>query len=160
VANAAVIGTAWSVTSPAVADGSRSAVTFRAIAADGNPKRSRPTAIVVVVDATAPAAPVIGGGPTIDTTDTTPTIAGAGETGCSLQLYKGGVAAGSPVPVTAGVWTLDMATQVIGSYTLTAIQTDAAGNPSPAERRGDAERQAAGAGDLDRLGHDRLTATR
>ncbi|TSD89064.1 hypothetical protein FFK22_008765 [Mycobacterium sp. KBS0706] len=130
VANQAVVGTAWSVTSPAVADGSRSTV-FRALAADGNPSASTDP-IVVVVDATAPAAPVISGGPTINTTDTTPTIPGTGETGCSLQLYKGGVAAGSPVPVTAGAWTLDMATQAIGSYSLTAIQTDAAGNPSPA----------------------------
>ncbi|MGO1078344.1 TipJ family phage tail tip protein [Inquilinus sp. CA228] len=128
VASVAVVAGAWALTSPAVADGSRS-VTFTT--ADSGGHHSDPTApIVILVDATAPAAPVISGGPTINTTDTTPTITGTGETGSSLELFKGGVAVGSPVPVTGSAWSLDMPTQAIGSYALTARQTDAVGNPS------------------------------
>jgi hypothetical protein len=129
VGSVPVVAGAWALTSPAVADGARSN-TFTTVDAGGH--ASDATApIVILVDATAPGAPVISGGPTIDTTDTTPPITGLGEAGSSLQLYKGGVATGAPVPVIAGAWSLDMPAQAIGSYSLKALQTDAVGNPSP-----------------------------
>ncbi|MBA3027383.1 MAG: hypothetical protein FP816_01005 [Desulfobacteraceae bacterium] len=57
------------------------------------------------------------------------TISGSGEEGATVQLYNGQTAVGSPVVVSSGVFTLDISL-VQGTHSITARQTDKAGNVS------------------------------
>lgn len=66
------------------------------------------------------------------TDDTTPTIRGTGSNGDIITLYNGSTVIGTAT-VAGGVWSITPNPALTnGSYTLTAIATDAAGNASDA----------------------------
>lgn len=66
------------------------------------------------------------------TDDTTPTIRGTGTNGDTITLYNGNTVIGTAT-VAGGVWSITPSPALTnGSYTLTAIATDAAGNASNA----------------------------
>jgi len=85
------------------------------------------------LDTAAPAAPVINA-PTTPTNDATPTITGTGENGATVALTsdQDGAIAVTDV-VAGGVWSISPLVGLSDNiHSLTAIQTDAAGNPSVA----------------------------
>ncbi|NSX04783.1 Ig-like domain-containing protein [Cupriavidus gilardii] len=97
------------------------------------------------VDAAAPAAPVIT--TVVDdvdpvsapltsgdsTNDATPTIAGSAEANSTVQIFNGTALLGTATADGSGNWTFSPATPLAdGSYSLTAVATDAAGNTCPA----------------------------
>lgn len=98
--------------------------------------------IAITVDTTAPGAPTIG---TVDdnvgpvtgaitngiTDDPKPVFHGTGEIGATVTLYSGTMAIGSAVVDGTGNWTITPDTALAnGENTLTAVQTDKAGNVS------------------------------
>jgi VCBS repeat-containing protein len=98
--------------------------------------------IAITVDTTAPGAPTIG---TVDdnvgpvtgtitngiTDDPKPVFHGTGEIGATVTLYNGTTAIGSAVVDGTGNWTITPDTALAnGENTLTAVQTDKAGNIS------------------------------
>ncbi len=104
--------------------------------AGNNNTASTSTDNSVKYDSTPPATPVITA-PTNGTTtnDTTPTIAGAGENGAALTVKIDDVAIfcaeGNPLVVTSGTWTCTPTAPLAdGLRTITALQTDPAGNAS------------------------------
>jgi cysteine-rich repeat protein len=98
------------------------------------------SALSVVIDTTAPAAPgtpdLIAssdtGGSDSDnyTNDTTPTFEISCEPDATLDFYDGGVSAGSTSCV-SGTATITSSTLAAGLHSVTSIQTDKAGNVSP-----------------------------
>ncbi|WP_051485426.1 Ig-like domain-containing protein [Nocardioides sp. J54] len=88
--------------------------------------------VEVVVDTTAPAAPVItspGDGEEVD--DRTPTITGTGEPGATVEVTVDGVVVGTTEVGGDGTWSLDVASPLPdGPHTVEVTQTDAAGNTS------------------------------
>ena len=99
-------------------------------------------AITLNIDITPPAAPTIIAvndnvgtiqgnlAPGAITDDTTPTIRGTGTDGDTITLYNGSTIIGTTTVVGA-TWSITPGTALAnGSYTLTAIATDAAGNAS------------------------------
>ncbi|MDR2973689.1 MAG: Ig-like domain-containing protein, partial [Propionibacteriaceae bacterium] len=87
----------------------------------------------VTVDSAAPAAPVITGPANGSTTgDSTPTITGTGEPGATVTVSVDGVPVGQTTVQPDGTWSLTPTTPLAdGPHTITARQTDPAGNPSP-----------------------------
>ena len=83
----------------------------------------------LVVDTTAPSAPVV----TSQTTnDTTPTVAGTAEAGSSVSVVINGVTY-TTTANGSGAWSVDVTTALTsGTYTVSATATDAAGNTSTA----------------------------
>ncbi|WP_213133516.1 BapA/Bap/LapF family large adhesin [Citrobacter sp. FP75] len=64
------------------------------------------------------------------TDDSTPTVRGTGESGSTITLYNGATVIGTTTVVN-GLWSITPTTPLPnGTYTLTAVATDAAGNPS------------------------------
>lgn len=138
-----VINGLWSFTSPALAAGSHT-VTVTATDAMGNVSAPS-TAYTVIVDTTAPGAPVLQS-VTDDTSpvsgilangqstnDTQPTFQGTAEPGATVTLYDGALAVGSVVAGTDGSWSLTPTTPLdSGLHNLTVTATDAAGNEGPA----------------------------
>ncbi|USE81122.1 Ig-like domain-containing protein [Cupriavidus gilardii] len=97
------------------------------------------------VDAAAPAAPVIT--TVVDdvdpvsapltsgdsTNDATPTIAGTAEANSTVRIFNGTTLLGTATADGSGNWTFSPTTPLAdGSYSLTAVATDAAGNSGPA----------------------------
>lgn len=129
-------GVSWDST--AVSDGS---VTLRATATDiaGN---SASSTISVNVDNTAPSAPTsldlltasdLGTSNSDDITSlVTPQFSAACETGATVNFYRGGSTLIGSGTCSSSTVTITSATLTDGSYTITAIQTDAAGNVSSA----------------------------
>ncbi|HHG9063051.1 TPA: BapA/Bap/LapF family large adhesin, partial [Citrobacter freundii] len=100
------------------------------------------TAIPLNIDITPPATPtieaandnagIIQGDIAANgtTDDSTPTVRGTGESGSIITLYNGTTVIGTTTVVN-GLWSITPATALPnGTYTLTAVATDAAGNPS------------------------------
>ncbi|AWN41758.1 Ig-like domain-containing protein [Methylobacterium durans] len=92
------------------------------------------TSVVVSVDRTAPAAPVIttsvAGG---QTNASALTVSGTAEAGATVTLFNSGVAlAGAVVADSGGVWSTSISLTDGADYNLTAKATDAAGNTSGA----------------------------
>ncbi len=145
-----VLGTAtvkadgsWSLTpTTTLADGPHE---FKAVEVDaaGNPSApSNPYS--VIIDTQAPAKPVITGvdddvgsktgnvAPGDTTDDTRPKITGSAEKGATVDVFDNGKLIGTAIadPV-SGVWSLTPSAPLLnGPTTLTAIASDAAGNPS------------------------------
>ncbi len=87
--------------------------------------------LTVVVDTTAPAAPVITT-PAGVTADGTPTITGTAEAGATVTVLNGGTALGSTVVDGAGNWSFTPTADLgDGPHVITATATDAVGNLSP-----------------------------
>lgn len=100
------------------------------------------TAVTLNIDITPPATPTIEAADdnagTIQgdiaengtTDDSTPTVRGTGESGSIITLYNGTTVIGTTTVVN-GLWNITPTTALPkGTYTLTAVATDAAGNPS------------------------------
>ena len=134
---------AWHFTPASRADGVHS---FTVTAADvaGNVS-SASSPFVVNVDTAAPAKPVITSviddagdviGPLTSgrlTDDATPTLNGTAEANSTILIYNNTTVIGSTTTNGSGVWSFTPATPLInGSYNLTAVAQDAAGNASPA----------------------------
>ncbi|WP_313436650.1 Ig-like domain-containing protein [Novosphingobium sp.] len=135
---------AWSFTpATALGEGNHS-FTVRATDATGN-QGAASTAYTVRVDTTGPGAPVIasvtddvgtvqgpiGNGGT--TNDTVPLLRGTAEAGATLTVLANGTAIGTTQVDATGNWSFSPTTALAeGTYTFTAVATDAAGNPGPA----------------------------
>jgi gliding motility-associated-like protein len=118
----------WSVTVPngdALADGT---YTVSATATDAAGNTSPVGTGTLVVDTTAPAAPVV----TSQTTnDTTPTVAGTAEANSTVSVVINGITY-TTTANGSGVWSVDVPTALAdGTYTVSATATDVAGNTSP-----------------------------
>jgi hypothetical protein len=128
----------WTFTSagPALADGSY-AVTATATDTVGNTGAS--AVMTVVVDGTAPAAPVVGGfsphrgvlGDGI-TNAQAPTVFGTAEPGSTVTLYRNGSRVAAVVANGNGFWSYTSGNLGDGAYGFTATATDLAGNVGPA----------------------------
>ena len=111
--------------------------------ADGNVSDLAPgSSATITLDLTAPSAPGTpdlaaaddtGDSPTDNLTKNTTalTISGSGETGAAVQLYDGASAVGSTGTVSGGVFSIDISLAA-GAHSITAKQTDPAGNVSVA----------------------------
>ena len=130
---------AWTVTTPALTDGTHS---ITATATDASNNTSAPSvALAVTIDTVAPAAPSTpdldpasdtGGSNTDDrTTDDTPTLTGTAEGNTLVTLLDGSTSLGGTTAI-GGVWSISTSYLADGPYSLTAVAADAAGNASPA----------------------------
>ncbi|UXC91398.1 Ig-like domain-containing protein [Sphingobium sp. RSMS] len=131
----------WShVPATPIADGT----TVEVVATDPSGNTSSPA--TVVVDATAPAIPVVGTvvddagtttGPVANggsTDDTTPTLSGSGvEANAIVSVYDGGALLGTVVADTSGNWNFTPTTPLLeGTHSFTVTATDGTGNVSAA----------------------------
>ncbi|WP_322964062.1 BapA/Bap/LapF family large adhesin [Sphingomonas fuzhouensis] len=86
-----------------------------------------PPATAIAPDLTPPALPVA----TIDTTGAI--VSGTGEVGATVRIFDGGgTLLGSAIVGTGGAYAVTLATPQTNGQPLTVVQSDAAGNPSPA----------------------------
>jgi len=83
----------------------------------------------IVIDQTAPAAPVISGSP-ISSNSATPTVTGTAEANATVKLYVAALLIGETTANGAGAWSVVTSTLSTGSYVITAKATDAAANTS------------------------------
>ena len=123
--------TAWIYTpGTALADGTY-AVTARATDQAGNVSPFS-ASFNVVVDKTAPVAPVITGPTGGVTSDPTPQITGTAEPNLLVRLFVDGEQDGTTVAGATGNWAL-VVTEALanGTYTFTAQSVDGAGNVGP-----------------------------
>jgi hypothetical protein len=131
---AASITGEWSFTATTLSEGS---YTLTATATDsaGNVSSASST-LAVEIDATGPAAPVIGLAATSDTgssttdavtSDTAPTLTGTTEAGATVTIREGSSILGNVTADSSGVWSFTTALSE-GSHALRAIATDDAGN--------------------------------
>ncbi|RTN91495.1 BapA/Bap/LapF family large adhesin [Enterobacter bugandensis] len=132
----------WNFTPPSpLADGTY-VLTATATDAAGNPS-GQSNAWTIIVDGTAPAAPVItqviddvpGRTGSLDlnetTNDSTPTLSGTAEANATVTIRVDGVDIGTTVADGLGAWSFTPDTPIAeGQHTLTAVATDAAGNIS------------------------------
>ena len=61
----------------------------------------------------------------------TPVITGSGVPGHSIALFDGATQVGTAIVGGDGTWAVTTSVLAIGPHTLTAIQSDPAGNPAP-----------------------------
>ncbi|MCH8247650.1 MAG: VCBS repeat-containing protein, partial [Bacteroidetes bacterium] len=124
---------AWSITLTTVLSEGTHSITATHTDAAGNTS-SVSGAVTLVVDTTAPTAPVVTA-PSSPTNDTTPVISGtASEDGGTITLTSDldGVLAPTTT-VAGGAWSITLTTVLTeGTHALTATHTDAAGNVSAA----------------------------
>lgn len=131
----------WSFTPTTAINPDSYQVTITATDPAGNVSQPS-TAVTLNIDITPPATPtisaandnagtVLGDIPANGTTDdSTPTVRGTGESGSIITLYNGATVIGTTTVVN-GLWSITPTTALPnGTYTLTAVATDAAGNPS------------------------------
>jgi outer membrane protein OmpA-like peptidoglycan-associated protein len=127
------VATTWSCTPSALADGSHVLTAVIFDSAGNSSPASNPDAFLV--DATAPAAPTLAQVPTPGAA-TRPVISGTGEAGDTVTVTSS--APGTATICTAvvssnGSWSCQPASNLSNTtYTVSAKQTDAAGNVSPA----------------------------
>jgi hypothetical protein len=129
-------GGTWSVpVATPLADGSHTA---SATATDAAGNISAPTTNTFNVDTLSPSAPVITSPADGSVNgDNTPSIVGTAEPGASVTVSVDGVVIGAVVADAKGEWFLDVTTPLAdGLHTVSAIQTDRAGNVSPATSNG------------------------
>lgn len=132
----------WSFTPPSPLVDGTYVLTATATDAAGNPS-GQSNAWTIIVDGTAPAAPVItqviddvpGRTGSLDinetTNDSTPTLSGTAAANATVTIRVDGVDIGTTVANGLGVWIFTPDTPIAeGPHTLTAVATDAAGNTS------------------------------
>ncbi|MFT2107758.1 BapA/Bap/LapF family large adhesin [Enterobacter nematophilus] len=132
----------WSFTPPSPLVDGTYVLTATATDAAGNPS-GQSNAWTIIVDGTAPAAPVItqvvddvpdrtGSLDLNETTnDSTPTLSGTAAANATVTIRVDGVDIGTTVADGLGAWSFTPDTPIAeGPHTLTAVATDAAGNVS------------------------------
>lgn len=131
VGSVAVVAGAWAITASAMADGTRN-VTAKAVAPGGATSAASNTVVTTIDTVVSP--PVITTSSPLSTTDTTPDISGTSENGASIAMFRGGsTPAGTATANGSGNWTSTLSPALaVGSYSITAKQTDLAGNVSGA----------------------------
>ena len=117
----ATAGGTWSITTSTLADGVHS-ITAKATDALGDVSASS-SALSVTIDTMAPAAPLITGG-------TTSKLSGTGEAGATVTILDGTTTVGTATVGSGGSWNWSF-TASRSTRSLTAVQTDRAGNKSP-----------------------------
>lgn len=121
----------WSCGSPALTDGAH---TFTVTQTDGAGNSGSPSTTTFIVDTTAPAAPVVlapvDGG---IVATSTPPFTGTGEPGALVTVAEGAVTICTATVAGGGTWScVPTAPLADGSHVVTAVQSDGAGNDSPA----------------------------
>jgi fibronectin type 3 domain-containing protein len=122
-----VVSGTWSITVPALSDGS---YTLRALVIDnaGN-ESSFSSGLGITVDTLRPVAPVITGSPLLSRT-ATPVVSGTAEAFAIVNVYEGLHLIGTATADGLGNWTLTASSLIDQSYSLKASATDFAGNTS------------------------------
>ena len=129
----------WSVVSDTLPEGPNSLMATQTDAA-GNTSAASP-ALTVTIDTTPPVAPSEPAlSPASDsgsqgddiTNDTTPVLTGTGIAGDTVKVLDGSTVVGSGQVAMDGTWAVAMAPLAAGTHTITATQTDDAGNVSTA----------------------------
>ena len=131
----ATVGGAYSVTTTtAIADNAANSITATA---DDGTQGPQSGALTVTTDNLTPGAPSIpdllpasdtGTSNTDNTTaDTTPTFQGTSEANATVQLFADATLVGSVI-ATGTSWTITSTALAVGTYSMTAVQTDPAGN--------------------------------
>ncbi|MCT4610093.1 MAG: Ig-like domain-containing protein, partial [Pelagimonas sp.] len=126
---------AWSFAATNLPDGNYS---FTAQATDLAGNVSAVSSVFpVVINTSAPAAPVISGisadtGTPGDgiTSDNSPTLSGTGEPNATVEVFRDGVSIGTQTVNSSGSWSMVVTTLTDGTYDFSAQLTDAAGNTS------------------------------
>jgi hypothetical protein len=120
----------WTLDTSALAVGSH---TITATATDaGNNVSAASGSKTIIIDTTAPAAPVVTSPVTPYTTnDTTPTFSGTAEANNNVYIYVDGVLNSVTFSNGSGNWTMDLSTVAAGTHTVYVTSMDAAGNTSP-----------------------------
>ncbi|HEY4095734.1 MAG TPA: Ig-like domain-containing protein, partial [Baekduia sp.] len=103
--------------------------TFSVRAVDGTGHTdATPATYTFRLDATPPAAPVIGGANGAQNT-TAVTLSGTAEAGASVEVFEGAFSRGTVTATTGGTWTVSF-TAAEGQHSYVALARDAAGNVS------------------------------
>jgi Ca2+-binding RTX toxin-like protein len=125
---------AWSYTTAALADDSHS---FTATDIVGGTTSPASSPLSVTIDTVAPAKPVVSSfspdtAPTGDghTTATTLTLTGTGEASSTIKAFDGTTLLGTAPVNASGVWSFTTSGLALGTYNITATDTDVAGNTS------------------------------
>ena len=130
----------WSLTSPALGDGTH---TFTVTPTDAAGNVGASAAISAVIDATAPAAAAdivlssdngatavaIADGDV--TSDSSPLLSGSGEAGSIVNVFDGTALLGTTTVGANGLWSFPVSALSDAAHSLTVTLTDAAGNTSP-----------------------------
>ena len=116
----------WTLGISGVAEGSHSYVAMARDAA-GNTSGNSNTR-TITVDLTPPNAPVIGGGDTLQKTNTV-TLSGTAEPGATVTVLEGATTRGTTT-ATGGNWTVTVNNVADGAHSYVATARDAAGNTS------------------------------
>ena len=128
---------AWSVTTGTLASGSNSLTATQADIAGTVSAAS--AALSLTIDTATPATPsapqlsaASDSGTKGDgiTNIATPTVIGTGTAGDTVSLYDGGTLVGTATVASSGIWSVTSSTLAAGLHTLTATQSDVAGNVS------------------------------
>ena len=94
------------------------------------------TNVPVTVDSGVPLAPTIVNPIAASrTNDNTPTVSGTAEPNAAIKVTENGVTLCTATANASGVWSCDSSTLTDGAHTISATQTDAGGNTSPAATR-------------------------
>jgi len=126
----------WSCTVPVAKTLDDGPHTLTAVATDAAGNHSDPATTAIDVDTQAPDAPAVTAPtPQAQLNDAQPPIAGTGEDGATVTITDGpgGPVVCGPVAVVDGTWSCTPSKPLgEGPHTLSATQTDPAGNTSPA----------------------------
>ena len=117
----------WVITTPTLADGLHSLTATQTNPA-GTTSSASP-ALPLTIDTVTPAAPALASGTGLLGTTSTPVITGTGAPGDTVTLYDGTALAGAGTVAADGTWSVTT-TLALGPHSLTATQTDPAGNTS------------------------------
>jgi hypothetical protein len=130
---------AWSITTGALAAGTRTFTARQTDVAGNTSAASTGLSVTIDTGAAAPSTPDLtagsdSGASSTDniTNDTTPTFTGTAEAGATVTLLDGGTTLGTALADGAGAWSITTAVLSPGTRTITARQTDIAGNTSVA----------------------------
>lgn len=116
----------WGVASTWLPDGTHTA---RVVQIDPAGNRSAPVTVTFTTDTVALAPVVVApAGPQV----ALPVITGTAEPGAAIDLRLGGTTVASTTADPAGAWSIDLPDPRAAQAELTAVQTDIAGNVSPA----------------------------
>lgn len=130
----------WSITSSTLSTGSHTLKIKQTDAAGNVSFASSGLAVVIDTSAAAPGTPALSNASDSGvlgdhiTNHATPTITGTAEANASVTLYDtdGTTVLGTATATSTGAWSIVSSTLSEGSHTLTVVQTDIAGNVSPA----------------------------